>query len=268
MNNNNRATWLRKKINSALEDISEDPLWNHLMKRFHLTPRDVAETYFQYEYDVYSFGNEIYNSIEMRFVLYLLSIKPGSWHVKEQSIVDDWLHKLCPCNMVDIGFGVPQKYHFDRLSDNKKGTITLVEANQLALDFAKEMFTFQTPEMKNIKLLNGDFFESAINDKLSEVPNVWIFLDSLEHFKNPEDILNKCVSTSEMDTHYVFSLPLGERVSAHTLSWENKEEAFEWLNNKGFHILDSYTLHPNPEIEWFIHSLNEKIKELLILAKR
>jgi len=266
----NRASWLRGRIDDSIKNISEDRLWKHLLQFFDVDSKDVAQTYFDYEYDVYSFGNEIYNSLEIRFVLYLLSKKPGSWHIKKQNIVDGWLSKLWPCDIVDIGFGVPQKYHLNKIGNNGNGSITLVEYNQLALEFAKAMFLFYQNKISNISLLNGKFFESPIKDKLKATPKVWIFLDSLEHFDSPEEILEECISASGNEILYIFSLPLGERVPVHTCSWEDKGGAFEWVKKQNLQILDFHILKPNPEIEWFIHSLQnyKKMKELLILAIR
>lgn len=270
MDKTNQAGWLRKKIDDAIRSISEDRLWNHLLQFFNVDSKDVAQAYFDYEYDVYSFGNEIYNSTEIRFVLYLLSKKRGSWHIKKQNIVDNWLSKLWPCDIVDIGFGVPQKYHLNKIGNNGNGSLTLVEYNQRALDFARAIFLFYQNKISNITLLNGEFFGSSIKDKLNATPNVWIFLDSLEHFDSPEEILEECISACGNETIYIFSLPLGERVPVHTCSWEDKGEAFEWVKKQNCQILDFSILKPDPEIEWFVHSLQnyKKMKELLILAKR
>ncbi len=270
MNKNERATWLRKKINSSINTFTSDPLWNHLLDHFKISQESVSKAYFDYEYDVYAFGNEIYNSLEIRLVLYLLSKKLGGWHVKKQNIVDSWLTKLWPCDLVDIGFGVPQKYHLNKTIKNGHGSIALVEYNQLSLDFAKEVFLFSKIDLDNIFLLNGGFFETSIRTKLNVSPNTWIFLDSLEHFQSPEAILEECISVSRDKTNYILSLPLGECVPVHTCSWDNKDEAIRWLRKLGFQIIDYSILHPNPDIEWFVHSLKDhaKMKELLLFATK
>lgn len=85
---------LRQFANAVLDDPLHKEHFISLMKCFNLSRDDLIKAYIAYNYDIYSFDNEIYNSIANRFVLHIHNLLNGSWHIERQKTITEMIKKF------------------------------------------------------------------------------------------------------------------------------------------------------------------------------
>lgn len=258
-----RKTKLRQLVLSVLDDPLHQQHLNFLMQSFGLNKEDVIDAYFAYNYNIYSFGNEIYNSIANRIVLHIHNLLKGSWHTERQKIITNMISEINPNTLIDIGFGVPTQYIKDITLRNRTPLTTLCDLYDTAFQFStallsqwdkswQEVITYKRIDMQNVSGI-GDY-------------DLYLFQDSIEHVNDPTDCMKKYVKTSPKSSTFILSLPIGPLIPVHFIEWGNDQEAFNWLNECGLKIKQSQKVWVNPAVDLFADPLGNDHHNLIVLC--
>lgn len=246
-----------------------DQIFSELKKSFGITNDSIVNMYNFYDADVYGYGNEVYDNLPIRFVQYLHARKYGSWHQDKNKFTSFWLSDYWPCNIADIGFGIPHSYILNRICDlDPNASILLAEKFPCAINFAKELIRIYSSKVQTVKIeyIKFDMDTSSFEDLRGK--DVYIMLDVLEHALKPEKVLAEVIDISHSNSKFILSLPVGEQVPVHNISWDSKEGIIDWLDDNGMKPIREKILAPNPKVDVFIDSMNDDFFNLLIECEK
>jgi 2-polyprenyl-3-methyl-5-hydroxy-6-metoxy-1,4-benzoquinol methylase len=256
---------LRKFAKSVINDPRYKGEIEYLLRYFNLKEEQLIQEYVNYDLDVFSYGNEIYESIVMRLVLHLHNLLDGSWHKDRQKIILEFLEKINFETAVDVGFGVPTKYLKSYLLNKSTKKFTLVDFYESAFDFAKVILSRLSSSYN--KTIN---FEKKNMDDMEYLGDydIFLFQDSIEHTKDPTGYLKKTVSLSPKKSKFILSLPIGPEVPSHYIEFKDKENAIKWLENLGLKIEESKDIFVNPRVDLFANDLDKKFYNFIVLCSK
>lgn len=235
-----------------------------LLDAVELTIDEVINAYVHYDFDLYAYGNEVYDSLAMRAVLYIHNLLEGSWHGQGQRTMIEFINRVAPTTVIDMGFGAPGPYMLYLLRQ-AIAKVTLCDVFDSAFIFAKALLnqwdqhwhkriTFKQLDM------NCEEFIGAYD--------LYIFQDSLEHVADSKKYLEKYVQLSPSNAHFIFSLPIGPLVPVHYITWFTPTSAMAWLENCGLEIVENQVIPINPEVDLFAEQLNFDYKTLMVLCRK
>lgn len=190
-------------------------------------------------------GNDIYDDIVVRFIIYSKQFLINSHHYEKQEIVFNFLKKIKPGRAIDFGFGSPGLFS-RRLQDCSIKEMTLVDFQNAAFRFAEIVYDYN---LKKGWEKSFHFVKRDLNEyKYFGEYDAYIFMDSVEHIKNPESFLSSLINDSADGSNFIFTLPINmpcSRNTEHTIEWANKEEALKWLQSFGLKIIECVPIYFN-----------------------
>lgn len=262
---NNKAEKLMALGKSVLNNPIHSRELQLLMKKLQIKETDALKAFVDYDLDVFSYANEIYQPLVIRLILHMHNLLRGSWHIERQQSILKFIKQIMPKKVIDLGFGVPSLYIKECLSSNAFH-LTLCDYSPPAFSFAKELLgiwnkrwhqtiDFLLADMMNAHLCVGEY-------------DLYIFQDSIEHVKNPTECLTKFVALSEPTSKLLLSLPLGPLIPMHTISWSNKEIADEWLKRCGLQPRGCELVHTNPKVDLFASSIEGGFAEYIVICDK
>jgi len=254
---------LAELIQKELFCHEQDAVFKELKLRLGITDKNVYDAYEFYDSDVYGYDNDVYSSIPIRFVQYLHARKYGSWHVAKNRTISAWLANYWPCNVVDVGYGIPQSYLLDRIPFPTNGSFKLLEKYDSAKLFGEQIVDIYE-DQSNSKI---SFYKFDMdNDDIGLYGNsdIYMFLDSLEHTRNPEELLKRTRIAAHDESVIFLSLPIGEIVPVHSISWSSADDIISWVVRNGFKVKRTKELAPNPTVDVFIESMHSNFSTLLL----
>ncbi len=255
---------LREFAESVLKYPESREEIRQVLSVLNLSEEEVIEAYINYDMDVFSYENEIYEPLKMRAVLYMHYLLKGSWHQDRQNSILKLVKKISPDSIVDMGFGAPTKYIKKYIFKNKT-KLVLVDLYESAFKFSESLFELWEPSWREFISFR------KLNMNTHEYPGdfeCYIFQDSIEHVKEAGRYLTKVVDLSPKNAKFILSLPIGPLVPAHTISWNTKEEAVEWLNKCGLKVLELDKVYINPKVDLFAEKLNREFYNLIVLCSK
>lgn len=235
-----------------------------LMSVFSLTKEDVINAFLDYNMDIFSHGNEIYDSHAIRVVLHIHNLLEGSWHIERQAKANNLINLINPQSIIDLGFGVPSLYMRNVLSEKKH--LTLCDMYEAPLDFAKQLIRVWNPQMVNsVSFLHSDLADvkKCIGDY-----GLYIFLNSIEHVEDPTSCLSEYVELSSNDSAFLIEIPIGPITPEHYYEWKTLSEAVEWTNKCGLKILKGHQIFVNPKVDLFAEQHNFEYSSYLMLCNK
>lgn len=242
-----RALALRTIVEQALDDDGHAVEIRGLLRRLHSTREEVISVFIAYDRDVFACGNEIYESLPIRVVLYLKSFMPGSWHIARQSTILRYIRSVHPKTLVDMGFGVPSMYVREYVLPDPEVKLTLVDRYPSAFRFAKLLLESTFPGWRTrIRFKRLDMNSHAYPGDY----DVYLFQDSLEHVEGAEAYLSEIVGRSPTHAMFILSLPIKSPIPSHTVVWDNTDEVERWLAKCGLCVSAGDTIHPGRADLW------------------
>lgn len=237
----------------------------YILKRFKLSRKDIVDAFLDYNLDVHSHNNEIYQSQAIRVVLHLHNLIKGSWHVERQQAVSRLIKQAAPSKAIDLGFGVPSSY-IRELCTTFGFHLTLCDNAPSAFIFANELLNIWCPhwsekidflcvDMEEVELCVGDY-------------DLYISLHSMEHVLNPTDCLHNYVQLSLPQSHFLIEIPIGPMSPEHSIAWDNIEQAKFWINCSGLEIIADHQTHVNPLVDLFAEPHGFNYSGYLMLCKK
>lgn len=241
----------KEKLISFAESVLNSSLYknelSYLMNHFSLSKDDVINTFLDYNMDMFSHGNEIYDSHAIRVVLHIHNLIKGSWHIERQITTNKLIELVNPNRMIDLGFGVPSLYVKNVLSQGKH--LTLCDIHEPTLHFAEQLIKTWNPEWLN--------FVSFLHSDLADVHNcigdydLYISLHSVEHVEDPTSCLSQYVELAASNALFLVEIPIWPLIPKHYYEWKTVDEAIEWTNKCGLKILKGHHIHVNPAVDLF-----------------
>ena len=215
---NQRRRKLLNLAKSVLYSLEHHDMLVHLMKILNLKEEVILQRYLDYNLDIYSFGNEIFNSLETRFVLHIHNLLKGSWHQERQQVVCDYVRTAAPRKAIDVGFGVPMRYIRDVILQDSRTELTLCDFSESAFQFAEALLTTWDKEWRSkIKFICADMQDIVHLEDY----DLYLFQDSIEHVPDPTDCLTRYVDCALPNAQFILSLPIGRIIPAHYIAWES-----------------------------------------------
>ncbi|MBI2667359.1 hypothetical protein HYX17_01155 [Candidatus Woesearchaeota archaeon] len=254
---------LRKFAKSVIDNPKYKKEIKYILSKLNLKEEEVIQAYVNYNLDVYSYGNEIYESLALRVTLYVHYLLKGSFHQERQQIMLDMIEEINPKTIVDVGFGAPTKY-VKYLLKNKKSKLTLVDMYDSALKFSEVLLDYLDPSWKEIVSLKKFNMNSR---KYIGNFDVYIFQDSIEHVNHATKYMSMTVKNAPKDSYFLISLPIMADIRGHTISWKTFKEAKEWLNKCGLKINSSKNVDINSKIDLFAEQL-DKFHNLMVSCSK
>ena len=216
--------------------------------------------------DVYSHSNEIYESQAIRVVLHIHNLIKGSWHTERQEAVCRFVKQAAPSKAIDLGFGVPSRYVRELLSAPLPFHLSLCDNTQPALTFAEKLLNVWNPSWSSkIDFLCADMedVKSCIGDY-----DLYISLHSIEHVSNPTECLTDYVKFSLPTSLFLIEIPIGPLTPEHSISWDNIDQATDWINSVGLEIIDQHLTWVNPAIDLFAEPHQFNYSGFLTLCRK
>jgi len=251
---------LRDFAKSVLNYPKHSQEIQHILSKLNLSEEEVIQAYVNYDMDIFAYGNEIYESLPMRAVLYLHNILKGSWHQDRQNAILEMIENVRPKSIVDMGFGTPTKYVKEYVLKNKV-KLVLVDMYESAFKFVEVLLNKWDSSWRDFISFNQLDMNTH---EFVGVFDCYIFQDSIEHVKNSTDYLAKTVNLSPKYAKFILSLPIGPKVPVHTISWNTDKEAIEWLENCGLVVNNFKKVYINPEVDLFAERLDEEFYNLIV----
>jgi len=256
---------LREFALSVFENPAHKEEIEYLLKSLSFSKEDIIKSYINYDLDINTYGNEIYESLEMRFVLHIHNLLEGSWHIERQQSIIDFLKKINPSNIVDMGFGVPMKYVREIILKDKSIKLILSDMYESAFEFSKVLLNYLDSSWKD------QISFKKIDMNTHEYPgdfDCYIFQDSIEHVNNATEYLTKVVKQSPINSKFILSLPIGPKVPIHTIFWKTEEDAELWLNKCGLKVIEKKLVYLNPDLDLFASELKNEFYNLVVVCEK
>lgn len=260
----------KQKLNYFLNSILEHEVFGAQIRSISsslgLQAQDIANEFFRYNLDVQSLeGNEVYESIANRFVLYIHNLINGSWHIERQKVTNELISMTNPCHMVDIGFGVPSKYIYDLVIRKNKFNVTLIDKYDSAFVFAKHLLNHWDASWETKIFFSKR--DMDCNEYIGDY-DLYLFQDAIEHTQDPTSYLKKHVNLSPKDAKFIISLPIGPIFPRHYMAWATQEVGEKWLETCGLKIEAQRKVFVNPKVDLFADQIDSDYHDLYALCTK
>ena len=263
-NNVEKEQKLRDFAKSSLDNPKYKNKIKKILSKLKLSEDEVVQAYADYDMDIFAYKNEIYKSIALRVALYLHYTLKGSWHQERQEVILNFIKRVKPKSVIDIGFGAPTKYIEEYVIKNKVN-LTLIDLYESAFRFTEIFLGLISKNWK--KFISFKKFDMNKNEFVGDY-DCYIFQDSIEHAKNPSKFLKKTVQMSSNKSSFIISLPIGPKIPSHNISWKTEKEAINWLKIYGLKVGYRKKVYINPSVDLFAEQLKDEFYNLVVLCSK
>ncbi|MEU7768742.1 hypothetical protein AB0B25_27040 [Nocardia sp. NPDC049190] len=236
----------------------------YLQHRLSVSREEIIAAWLFYDLSITSYSNEAYSSTVLRLAMHLHNSLVGNWHDRRQATVVEYLSRISPTTICEIGFGTPQRYVREFLGGS--GTaMALCEYDTGSLEFAATVLEHWRPDWADsVTLLR----HSMDDDPLPSGYSVYIFQDSIEHALRPTETLRSYVDGVPVGTHFIFSLPVevDHPIPGHHISWTEENAVIDWLSTAGLTVLDKEVICFRSGLDLHSHCLHPDTRQLVTLA--
>ncbi len=263
---------LREKLIRLVGEVIDDPVdgskMTCVMRLLKVNLEQVTTAVLDYTLRMHELGNDFYSSPAARAALYLHSLVKTSYQQTRQDVVVMFLEQLAlkEGKIAEIGFGVPSRYVTEHLMKRPGWEITLIDRDPGAIAFAEAVINCTTPQvLERVNLRMVDMDEMVYVGDF----DVYLFLDSIEHTKDPTGYLLLTVNRSRPGSAFIFSLPICQNPTPmHYAQFLNPEESRTWLYECGLRIDSEVIVNPVPTTDFFAGRIEGGFRNLMVLCKK
>lgn len=257
-------------VNITLEDGDVGPdLWK-LMETFKISKNELTKEVLAYTLGkgIDEYENKHYQNLAARLTLYFHNVVKETYHRKRQEIILDFLRKVNPEHIIDVGYGTPAPYLLRYMLENKEMTVTLADQDPEANEFAKEIIKNKNPEFLarvNFKVYDMD------SQEYPEDADVYLYLDSIEHTKNPTEYFHNITTKMPKGSYFILSMPVCSMKGLenfHYDEWLTDEESRNWIKNGGLDIIMEEVVYPNTKVDFFAELVEGGYHNHIVLASK
>jgi SAM-dependent methyltransferase len=257
-------------VNITLEDKDVGPDLHKLMETFRISKEELTKEVLAYTLGkgVDEYENKHYQNLAARLTLYFHNVVKETYHRKRQEIILNFLRKVNPKHIIDVGYGTPAPYLLEYMSENKEMTATLADQDPSANEFAKEIIKNKNPEFLN--RINFKVYDMDAQE-YPEDADVYLYLDSIEHTNNPTEYFHKITAQMPKGSHFILSMPVCSMKGLenfHYDEWLTDEESREWIREGGLEIIAEDVVYPNMKVDFFAELVEGGYHNHLVLAKK
>lgn len=214
------------------------------------------------------YENNNYQKIAARLALHFHNIIKGSYHIKRQEVIASFLGQVKPNNFIDVGYGVPAPYLFSYMKENSFAHAVLADQDSSAEEFAQQLIiSIDEDFLSRVSFKTYDMdTENYVGDT-----DTYLYLDSIEHTKNPTEYLRRVVFKARSRSYFIFSLPICSMKGMenfHFIEWLTNIDAKTWLEQAGLRILSEDEVFPNPSVDYFAELIEGGYHNYLVLAQK
>lgn len=222
--------------------------------------RKYIEEYMEFYNNYYSiYNNDIYKSIETRITHWVNFIK-RDWFSKRIYIFLEYIYNLLKENkkvlLIDVGFSVQYSRFIEDLRYNENLFSVLVDKEKSCIEFdgllqkcysGVENFDIITMDIENQNLINS-LFDQINNyiDYFSPQHVLVVASELIEHLNDDKSFwyfINNIDLTNNIDLSLYITLPIGNIIPSHTLSFDEITSAEKYLSDY-IKIIDEFILKP------------------------
>ena len=262
------AEKLKQLIKEVMEDPEYGPKMRCVMKSCDLDLEELTAAVLDYTLQMEELTNEFYSSSAARAALYLHSLVRTSYHQLRQQVVIKYLEQLptqAP-HIVEIGFGVPSRYATEYLSVTTASQLTLIDLDYKAITFGQAVFRCSDPgllDRVNFRMLNMDDMEYVGNF------DAYLFLDSIEHTRDPTGYLRLTVERAPNDARFILSLPICPNpTKMHFIEFLTRDDSLAWLRDCGLHVEVENVVEPIPTTDFFAARIKGGFRNSMVLCRK
>jgi len=261
---------LLRLVDKTLDDKEVGSKIKKLMDYFNIDEGALKKEVLSYTLNkgVKGYVNSHYRKVVSRLTLFFHNLVKGTYHGKRHKLVLSFLRKTEATKLMDIGYGVPGPYLFAYLKEKPTANIILADQDQSAEKFARKALSIENSEL----LKRTNFLVYDMNTQIYPGDaQVFLYLDSIEHTKQPTEYLKKIVNRAPRKSYFIFSLPISKKKGLegfHFAEWLKDEDAKNWVKKAGLKIIDEGTAYPNPEVDYFAEFNEGGYHSYLVLAQK
>lgn len=259
----------RQKLLELLNSVLDSPIHGaqiaHLLEKLSLSREDITQTFLEYNLDVHSHDNSIYNIPSIFVVLHVHNLIEGCWHIERQTAVCELIERAKPRKAIDLGFGTPSRY-VKNLLGSGSFHLTLCDYQQFALLFAAELLSTWSPSWSSkvdLQCKNIEQVQSCVGDY-----DLYISLHSIEHVSDPTKCLSDYVRYAAPYAQFLIEIPIGPITPEHNIAWHDIAEAKSWIKMVGLEIIEDHMTSVNPEIDLFAEPHDFSYGGYLMLCRK
>jgi 2-polyprenyl-3-methyl-5-hydroxy-6-metoxy-1,4-benzoquinol methylase len=262
---NEKRDKLINLMQSVIDGATHHKEMAAVFDKFSLTKEMITQAFLDYNLDVYSHDNSIYQFDATRVVLHIHNLIQGSWHIERQEAVCQLLKRAQPKKAIDLGFGVPSRYVRELLA-SPSFHLTLCDYKPSAAMFAEVLLGLWAPEWsEHIDFLCEDMekVSACVGDY-----DLYISLHSIEHVTNPTTCLREYVELASPEAQFLIEIPIGPITPEHNMAWASIAEAQSWVDSVGLRIIDDRMTSVNPEVDLFAEPHGYNYGGYLMLCRK
>lgn len=237
-----------------------------------LTREEIIRAYVLYDLGVNHTGNEVFDSVALRYAMHLHNQLQGSWHATRQEIVACRVESFRPSRIVEVGFGTPQLYVWQSIFRGTHGaeeaSVHLLDAGYSGMVFGQSLLSLWSRcWSKVVRFRSYDMEkEGYVGDY-----DCYIFQDSIEHVSNPTRYLRETVIRAPDGADFLFSLPIEvvKVMPQHFISWRDTDEVQEWLSHDaGLRTLFRQEISVDRTVDIFAQKLHPEYRQAIFHCQK
>lgn len=269
---------LEHDLESHLEKTAQDLLdanareTEHLCWTLGLTRDDVLRAYVLYDLGVDQTGNEVFDSVALRYAMHLHNRLQQSWHLARQRIIAERTESIRSNRIVEVGFGTPQKYVWECIWRGTQGaedvSVHLLDFGYSSMAFGQSLlWSWGVPSWS--KVVRFRSFDMECGGYVGDY-DCYIFQDSIEHVSDPTAYLWETVSRAPCGAHFLFSLPIEvvKVMPQHFISWCDAGEVQSWLERSGLTVLFKQEIFIDRSVDVFAQKLHPDYRQIIFHCQK
>lgn len=237
----------------------------------NISREEIIKAYHAYHLGVDTCGNEVFDSVALRYAMHLSNRIPGSWHLVRQRIVSDLVKSIAPRRTVEVGFGTPQQYLREEMLRatlrSQTVTIHLLDLGYTSMIFGQSVLSLWNDSWSRVVRFRS--YDMQCGCHVGDY-DCYIFQDSIEHVLDPTSYLSNLVQKAPREAHFIFSLPIEviKVMPQHFISWRDTNEVRVWLEQNGLTIIFQHEIAINREIDIYAQKLHPNYRQVVFHCKK
>lgn len=212
--------------------------------------------FLKYDTNVGTYGNKIYEDVAVKAGMYFKYFIKESYQSERQEILSNMIRSCAGIKtIVDVGFAVPAKYVLENLNKRKEVHMTLLDKFSSSITFSEALLSCVDQNWKKQISINTFDMDEGISPGSFDL---YIFMDALEHTKDPSSYLKTVIDSAPPNAYFIFSLPVeqievaggSEGDPMHFIQFNSDEEIRVWLKGHNLKIIEDKITRPKAGDVW------------------
>jgi ubiquinone/menaquinone biosynthesis C-methylase UbiE len=269
---------IRRSLNTlfykTILDEKHRVMFAKIFTKYDVDQTKLKQAFFDYNLSLgedYVGGNAFYSEIYASLVLMIHGFAKESYHEIREQTAQKLITASGGTRIAEIGYGYPSPHIIELLKESSVQSYDLLDFDEKINTFSKDVITDMSPENTSkvsTKNYNMDDMTSPGDY------DTYVYLDSMEHAKDPTAYLQMLVASTKQDARFVLSIPVMSLENNpiekfHNHEWKTIGDSRKWLEDNGLEIIEENVAITNPDIDQFAKFLpQKKLVNHLVLCKK